>query len=140
MPRHKPSATIAPTTTNCQTGRRPRAVTVLAFGLVGYFGYHMIDGDRGWLAWQRLQVELVNALGRHKAHGGALHCLGHGFGVAEVVLLALKEGLDELCRHQLHVVAECKELAAQMVGADAGPHADQARRHVCKPSRDLAAG
>ena len=38
--------------------RRPRAVTVLAFGLVGYFGYHMIDGDRGWLAWQRLQVEL----------------------------------------------------------------------------------
>jgi hypothetical protein len=35
---------------------------------------------------QRLQVELVNTLSRHEAHGGTLHRLGHGFGIAEVVL------------------------------------------------------
>jgi hypothetical protein len=55
-------------------------------------------------------------------------------------LLALKEGLHELPRHQLHVVAKRKELPAQMMGADAGLHADQARRHVRETSRDLAAG
>ena len=38
--------------------RRPRLATLLVYGLVGYFGYHMIDGDRGWLAWQRLELEL----------------------------------------------------------------------------------
>jgi hypothetical protein len=41
-------------------------------------------------------------------------------------------------RHQLHVVAEGEELTAQMMGTDAGLHADQARRHVCEPSRDLS--
>jgi hypothetical protein len=74
---------------------------------------------------------------------GTLHCLGHGFGVAEVMLLALEEGLHELRRHQLHVMAvmaESKELPAQMVGADACFHANQARRHVRKPSRNLASG
>jgi hypothetical protein len=83
---------------------------------------------------QRLQVELVDTLGGNKAHGGTLHCLSHGFSVAEVVLLALEEGLYELPRHQLHVVAEDKELTAQMMGADAGLHAHQARRHVSEAS------
>ena len=50
--------------------------------------------------------------------------LSYGFGVAEVILLALEEGLHELPRHQLHVVAEGEELTAQMMGADAGLHAD----------------
>jgi cell division protein FtsB len=37
---------------------RPRASTLFAFTMVGYFGYHMVDGDRGLLAWQQLEVEL----------------------------------------------------------------------------------
>ena len=41
---------------------------------------------------QRLQVKLVDTLAGNKAHGGTLHCLSHGFSVAEVVLLALEEG------------------------------------------------
>lgn len=41
---------------------------------------------------QRLQVELVDTLGGNKAHGRTLHCLSHGFSVAEVVLLALRKG------------------------------------------------
>ena len=53
-----------------------------------------------------LQVELLDCLGGHKAHGGTLHGFGNGFGVAEVVLVALAEGLHELGRDQLHVVAE----------------------------------
>jgi hypothetical protein len=63
----------------------------------------------------------------------------HSLSVAEVVLLALEEGLHELPRHQLHVVAKREELTAQMMGADTGLHADQARRHVGKANRDLAA-
>jgi hypothetical protein len=63
---------------------------------------------------QRLQVELVDTLGGDKAHGGTLHSLGHSLSVAEVVLLALEEGLHELPRHQLHVVAKREELTAQM--------------------------
>ena len=70
---------------------------------------------------QRLEVELVDTLGGNKTHGGTLHRLGYGFGIAEVVLLALEEGLHELPRHQLHVVAKGEELTAQMMGADAGP-------------------
>jgi hypothetical protein len=89
---------------------------------------------------QRLQVELVDTLGRDKAHGGTLHGLGHGFSVAEVVLLALEEGLHELPRHQLNVVAEGEQLTAQMMGADTGLHADQARRHVSETNHHLAAG
>jgi hypothetical protein len=67
-----------------------------------------------------------------------LHRLGYGFGVAEVVLLALEEGLHELPRHQLHVVAKGEELTAQMMGADAGLHANQTRHHVREASCDLA--
>ena len=54
---------------------------------------------------------------------GRCTVLSYSFGVAEVVLLALEEGLHELPRHQFHLVAEGKELKAQMMGADAGLHA-----------------
>jgi hypothetical protein len=36
---------------------------------------------------------------------GKLHCLKHGFDVAEVVFWPLEEGLHELPQHQLHVVS-----------------------------------
>ena len=38
--------------------RRPSGLTLLACTLVGYFGYHMVHGDRGLLAWQRIGAEL----------------------------------------------------------------------------------
>ena len=53
-----------------------------------------------------LQVELLDALGRYKPHGGPLDGLGNGFGIAEVVLVALVEGDHELGGDQPHVMAE----------------------------------
>lgn len=70
---------------------------------------------------QRLDVELVDRLDRHKAHGRPLHGLGDRLGVAEVVLLALHERLHELRRDDLHLVPQARERAAEMVGADARP-------------------
>jgi hypothetical protein len=54
----------------------------------------------------------------------------------EAAILALEEGLYELTRHQLHVMPEGKELTAQMMGADAGLHADHASQF--KAMKDLA--
>jgi hypothetical protein len=48
-------------------------------------------------------------------------------------------GLHEPSRDQLHVVAERQQLAAEMVGADAGLYADQARGHVGETCLDLSA-
>jgi hypothetical protein len=45
---------------------------------------------------QGLQVELFGRLGGDKAHGCALDGLGDGFGVAEVVLVALGERFHSL--------------------------------------------
>ena len=39
--------------------RRPHWLTVLAFGLLAYFSYHMVDGSRGLLAWRQVQAELA---------------------------------------------------------------------------------
>ena len=86
---------------------------------------------------QRLKIELINTLDGNKTHGGTLHCLSDGFSIAEVVLLALEEGLHELARHQLHVVAEGEELTAQMMGTNASLHADQTRRHVREANHHL---
>jgi hypothetical protein len=93
---------------------------------------------------QGLQVKLLDRLGGHEAHGGAKYGLGNRFGVAEVIFVALAEGDHELRRDQLHVMAERQQLAAEMVGADAGLHADQADRHVGEarlnlPARELLA-
>ena len=49
---------------------------------------------------------------------GMLHCLSHGFGVAEVVFWPLKKGFTNCPPHQLRLVSEGEELSAQM-GADA---------------------
>jgi cell division protein FtsB len=35
--------------------------TVLAASVVGYFGYHALHGERGFLAWQELKGDLVVA-------------------------------------------------------------------------------
>jgi hypothetical protein len=88
---------------------------------------------------QGLQVELLDALGRHKAHGRALHCLGYRFRISEVVLMALEERLHELPRDQLCVMAQRQKLPAKVVGPDASLHPNQAWRHVRQPDLYLTA-
>ena len=56
-----------------------------------------------------------------------------------VSLVALAEGLHELGGDQLHVMAEGQQLTAEMVGADAGLHPDQAGWHVGETLLDLSA-
>ena len=87
---------------------------------------------------QRLQVELIGGLGRHEFHRRQLHRLGNRLRVAEVVLLSLRVGPHVLRRHQPGIVTERLELATEMMRANAGFHADQARRHIGKPRFDLA--
>ena len=43
--------------------RRGKALAgpMLGVMLTGYFGYHLVEGDRGLLAWMRLQQELRQA-------------------------------------------------------------------------------
>ena len=76
---------------------------------------HLID-DAGALAnqpfahtVQGLQVELFDSLGGDELHGRALHRL---------------VWTNVFRRHQPGVVAKCLQLATEMMGADAGLHAD----------------
>ena len=87
---------------------------------------------------QRLQVELFGGLGRHELHRRPLHSLGDRLGVTKVVLLALGIRPNIFRRHQPGVMAKAVQLAAEMMRADAGFHADQARRHIGKSSFNLA--
>ena len=43
--------------------RRSRGVIVpvLCAGMIGYFGYHMVEGDRGLKAYARLSEEITRA-------------------------------------------------------------------------------
>ena len=87
---------------------------------------------------QGLQVELLCRLRRHELHRWPLHRLGNRFRVAEVVLLSLRIGPHVLRRHQPGIVTKRLKLATEMMRANAGFHADQARSHVGQPSIDLA--
>src|SRR6202008_3407205 len=60
------------------------------------------------------------------------------FGIIEVVLLSLAIGADIFGRHQPGIVTKRCEFAAQVMGADAGFHADQARRYIGEPPFHLA--
>ena len=104
----------------------------------------MID-DAGALAdqplpypMQRLQVQLIGGLRRHELHRRPLHRLGDRLGIAEVILLSLGIGTNILRRHQPGIVAKCPKFATEMMCADAGFHADQARRYIGKAGLDLA--
>ncbi len=55
---------------------------------------------------QRLQVELLDGLGRHEPHRRTLHRLGNRLGVTEIVLLAFQIRLHIKRRHQPRLVAE----------------------------------
>jgi hypothetical protein len=88
---------------------------------------------------QRLKVELIGGLGRDELHGWALHSLADDFRISEVVLLSLRIGPHAFGRHQPGIVAKHLKLAAEMMRADAGLHADQAWWQVGKSRFDLAA-
>jgi len=77
-----------------------------------------------------LEIELLDRLRRHEAHLRTLHRFGNHLGVSEVVLLPSEIRLHVLGRHQPGVMAERLKLLAQMVRANAGLHADPARRQV----------
>src|SRR5258708_1295546 len=51
-------------------------------------------------------------------------------GIGEVIRLPLGVGANILRRHQPGIVAQCPKFATEMMRADAGFHADQARRHI----------
>ena len=87
---------------------------------------------------QRLQVELVRRLSGNELHGWPLHSLGDRLGIAEVVLLPFRIGTDILRRHQPGIVAKAIEFTTEMVRANAGLHADQARWQVGKSGLHLA--
>ena len=85
-----------------------------------------------------LQVELIGGLRRHELHRRPLHRLGDRLRIAEVVLLSLRVGPHVPRRHQPSIVTKRLKPATEMMRADAGFHADQARRHVCKSCFHLA--
>ena len=78
---------------------------------------------------QRLQAELIGCLGGDKLHRRALHRFSDHRGVAEHIFR----------RRQSRIVAMRVPFPAQVMCANAGFHANQARRHVGKPRFDLAA-
>src|SRR5882672_9251458 len=82
---------------------------------------------------QRLQIQLLRGLGRHELHRRALRGIGNRFGIIEVVLLSLAIGADIFGRHQPGIVTKRCEFAAQVMCADAGFHADPARRYIGEP-------
>jgi len=88
-------------------------------------------------AVQRLQVELRGRLQRHVSDGWPCHRLGDRLRVVEVVLLLAAERAHILGGHQAHVVAKSRNAPAQVMGTDAGLHADQAGRRVGQANLDL---
>src|SRR6266567_1897698 len=107
-------------------------------------GADLVD-DAGALAdealahsMQRLQVELFGRLGGNELHRRALNGFGDRLGIAEVVLLPLGIRTHVLRRHQPGIVTKHPEPATEVMGADAGFHADQARRNVRESCLHLA--
>ena len=86
---------------------------------------------------QRRQVELFGGLRCDELHRRALDRLGDRLGVAEVVLLSLAIRAHVFRRHQPGIVTEQLEPATEVMRADAGLHADQARRQVRQPRFNL---
>jgi hypothetical protein len=60
---------------------------------------------------QRLQIQLIGALGGNEPHGGTLHRLGDRLRIAEVVLLSFALRANVFRRHQPSVVAKRLKLA-----------------------------
>jgi len=88
---------------------------------------------------ERLHVELVLALQLDKPHRRSRRSLGDPFRVAIVVLLRLDAGPNIFGRHQPHLVAVAGEDVAEVMGAAARFHSDNASRQLLRePDERLA--
>jgi hypothetical protein len=91
---------------------------------------------------KRLAQPPVSALtlsgGRTRSGFYLCTLLPNGVRWREVVLLSLAIGADIFGRHQPGIVTKRCEFAAQVMCADAGFHADQARRYIGEPRFHLA--
>ena len=103
-------------------------------------------GDAGTLAdqafahaMQRLQIQLIGCFCGDELHGWALDSFSDCFSIAEIVLLPFAIRFDVLAWHEPCVVAKRMQPAAEVMGSDAGLHADQTRWHVRQRGSDLAA-
>ena len=76
---------------------------------------------------QSQQIHLLRCFDRHELDGRSQHGFRNRFSIAVVVLVPLRNGLNVLRRDQTHVVAQSGQLAADVMGARAGLHADQER-------------
>src|ERR1700730_13014218 len=91
-------------------------------------------------AMQGQQIHLLWRLDRNEVHGRPQHGFRIRLGIAVVVLVTLEERLHVLRRDQTHVVASSLQLAADMMGARTGLHADQAWRNIGETAFELATG
>jgi hypothetical protein len=64
----------------------------------------------------------------------------HDLGIAIVVLVTLEDRFHVLGRDQTHVVTKRRQLAADMMRAQAGLHADQAARDIGETAFELPTG
>jgi hypothetical protein len=81
-------------------------------------------------AMDRLDVPLLDAFHRNKAHVGALGGLANRLGVGGVVLVRLHERFDELGGDQAHHRTEGAKQPRPVMGAAAGLHRHRARRQL----------
>src|SRR6202140_5324081 len=88
---------------------------------------------------QGLQVQLVIALDRHKAHGRPGDSLRDRFSIDVVALVGLHVGLHILRRNQSHLVSLLPQCSAKKMRGSAGFHANQPDAYVGGEAQQLAA-
>src|SRR5262249_19328556 len=89
---------------------------------------------------ERLDILLIDVLGRHKAHGRTRHRFRDGLGIAAVVFMRLDVGLDELRGHELHLVTIRTEAARPIMGAATGFDADAYRGQLRDTGHEVMSG
>jgi len=85
--------------------RRARLVIgpILGIGLVAYFAYHLIQGDRGLLAWMRLNQQVREAKATLAAVGAERSTLERRVDLLRPDHLD-RDMLDERARSQLNLI------------------------------------
>src|SRR4029453_6940836 len=76
---------------------------------------------------ERLDILLVDVLGRHKAHGRTRHRFRDRLGITAVVFIRFDVRLDELRCHELHLVAIRTEASSPVMRAATSFHPDEHR-------------
>ncbi|HZS83753.1 MAG TPA: septum formation initiator family protein [Stellaceae bacterium] len=75
---------------------------VLGISLMGYFGYHLVQGERGLLAWLRLTQELKTATAQLAALDDERSTLDHRVGLLRPQHID-RDMLDEEARATLNL-------------------------------------